>query len=132
MAALGSLVVSLTAQTAQFTQAMDRAAFQSQKNFTSITNAAKMAGAAIGIALSGTAFVRSIKSQIDLADEVAKTSQKIGVQAEELQKLRYAADLAGVSSETLTRALSRISSEAINGNEELKKLGIAVRDTNGN
>ncbi len=131
MAALGSLVVSLTAQTAQFTSAMDRAANQSQKNFTSITNAAKMAGAAIGIALSGTAFVRSIKSQIDLADEVAKTSQKIGVQAEELQKLRYAADLSGVSSETLTKALSRISSEAINGNEGLKKLGIAVRDTNG-
>jgi archaellum component FlaC len=131
MAALGSLVVSLTAQTAQFTSAMDRAAYQSQKNFTSITNAAKMAGAAIGIALSGTAFVRSIKSQIDLADEVAKTSQKIGVQAEELQKLRYAADLSGVSSETLTKALSRISSEAINGNEGLKKLGIAVRDTNG-
>jgi hypothetical protein len=131
MAALGSLVVSLTAQTAQFTQAMDRAAYQSQKNFSAMTNAAKAAGAAIGLAFSGAALIRSIKNQIDLADQLEKTSQKVGVQAQELQKLQYAADLSGVASDTLTRALSRVATEAANGSDTLKNLGVAVTDQNG-
>jgi hypothetical protein len=131
MAALGSLVVSLTAQTAQFTQAMDRAAYQSQKNFSAMTNAAKAAGAAIGLAFSGAALIRSIKNQIDLADQLEKTSQKVGVQAQELQKLQYAADLSGVASDTLIRALSRVATEAANGSDTLKNLGVAVTDQNG-
>jgi hypothetical protein len=132
MASLGQLVVSLTAETAQFRQSMDRAAYQSQKNFQQITSAAKMAGAAIGLALSGASFVRAIKSQIDLADELAKTSQKIGVQVEDLQKLRYAADLSGVSNEVLTRALGRLSTEAVKGSDALKKIGVSLKDSNGN
>jgi hypothetical protein len=138
MAALGQLVVSLTAETAQFRQSMDRAAYQSQKNFQDITSAAKMAGAAIAAFVSVRGIASAIKEQIDYADQLAKTAQKIGITTEELSKLNYAAKLSGVESGSLQGALSRLvkgMSDASQGTGEASKgfqaLGINIKNSDG-
>jgi len=131
MASLGQLVVSLSAETSRFQQGMSQAQKQAQGTFGSITSLAKTAGAAIVAALSVRSIASAIQGQINLADEVAKTSQKLGIQAEELQKLRYAADLSGVSSGNLTQAISRLAVDAQNGGKALASIGVSARGTNG-
>jgi hypothetical protein len=131
MASLGQLVVSLSAETSRFQQGMSQAQKQAQGTFGSITSLAKTAGAAIVAALSVRSIASAIQGQINLADEVAKTSQKLGIQAEELQKLRYAADLSGASADTLTKAVTRLAVDAQNGGKALASIGVSARGSNG-
>lgn len=72
-----------------------------------------------------------VKSSMQSIDVLGKTASKIGVTTGELQKLRYAADLAGVETRTVDMALQRFTrrlSEAANNTGEakdaLKELGI--------
>ncbi len=72
-----------------------------------LRNIAKIAtaGAVIGVGLV-------TKGLIDLAkqgDEIAKTSRQIGLGAEALQELRFAADRQGISNEVLTKSLKLLN-----------------------
>lgn len=140
MAALGELVVSLSANTAKFTEGMNKAEYQSQKAFDSMKKSAVAYGAAIGtVAVAAvTAFAFSVKKAVDAADEMSKASQKIGVTTEALSQLKYAADLSGVSFEGLQNGLKKLSVnlyEASNGTitqvETFKALGLSVTDSSG-
>lgn len=91
------------------------------------------------IAATATAFTAMSKSALQSADSLAKTSDKIGVNIEDLQRLRYAASTAGVEQRVLDTALQRFSrrvGEAANGTgvllKEFEALGIQVRDAQGN
>lgn len=75
-----------------------------------------------------------IKSSMQSIDVLGKTASKIGVTTQELQKLRFAADLAGVETRTVDMALQRFTrrlSEAANNTGEakdaLKELGINAK-----
>ncbi len=72
------------------------------------------------------------------ADALAKTADKIGVGVVGLQRLRYAGELAGVSTQTVDMALQRFTrraAEAAQGTGEardaLAQLGIRLRDSSG-
>jgi hypothetical protein len=84
MASLGSLVVSLAANTAQFTSAMDRAAYQQGQRMEQMERRAKIVGAAIGAAmLAGAAAIASqIKRSIDIAEEF----ERLGMRTEAVLK----------------------------------------------
>lgn len=140
MAALGELVVSLSANTAKFTEGMNKAEYQSQKAFDNMKKSAVAYGAAIGtVAVAAvTAFAFSVKKAVDAADEMSKASQKVGVTTEALSQLKYAADLSGVSFEGLQNGLKKLSVnlyEASNGTitqvETFKALGLSVKDSSG-
>ena len=101
----------------------------------------KSAAAIAGILASG-AIVRSFVNigfaVAKAGDEVAKTAKQIGVNAQSLQQLRFAAGLAGASSGELTlglRSLQRTAFEAAQGSkqfaDDFKRLGVNVRDGNG-
>ncbi|MCC7202450.1 MAG: phage tail tape measure protein [Nitrospirae bacterium] len=75
----------------------------------------------------------------DYGDELLKASQKTGVAVEELSGLKYAAELSGVSFEQLTTNLGKLSKnlfDAASGTgdakDAFKKLGVDVKDSNGN
>jgi hypothetical protein len=75
---------------------------------------------------------------ISAADAIAKTADKIGVGAEALQELRYAAQSAGIEERTLDIALQRFTrraAEAAQGTGEAKEalaqMGITLRDQSG-
>lgn len=138
MAALGQLVVSLSANIAQFQQSMDKASYLAEKNFNKIQSVAKTAAAAVTGYLALNQVKEAIKGQLDYADQLAKTSQKVGVSTETLSAYAYAAELAGVNFEQLQKSLiflSKGSVDAARGIGESKDafdaMGISVKNTDG-
>ena len=117
-----------------------QAAFrQVQKNLSSLNKSfsglkANLAG------LVGTAgFGALSKSLIDTADQLGKTSARLGVSTKELQSLRFAAEQSGVATSTFDMALQRFTrrtAEAASGTgvakDALDELGISIKDADGN
>jgi hypothetical protein len=94
---------------------------------------ALMAGAA------ATGFGLLIKNAVDAADKISIASQQIGVSAETLSTLKYAAQLNDIEFGSLTNTLGKFSKniyEAYNGGKEMAgnfgALGISVKDAHGN
>jgi hypothetical protein len=80
------------------------------------------AAAAFGAAATGATAALTI-SAARSADQLAKTADKIGATTEALAGLQYAAELSGVSTETMNMALQRMTrrvSEAAMGTGEAK------------
>ncbi len=150
MSALGSLVVKLALNHAEYTQGLsktDQAALKfaqnSQRQFDRAERAAKqafknMALGAAGVVASLVGVNQGfgkIKGIIDFQDEIGKLSQKTGLAVESLAGLDFAASQSGTSLETTAkgvRSFSRIvadSSGALNKNSEiLRALGIDLED----
>ena len=98
------------------------------------------AGLIAGGAIDGLTFglSRLVFPVADVGEELNKLAQKTGVSVEALSALRYAADLSDVSSESLTKALRKLSVSLFDakiGGEEggaaLKALGIRVTEVGG-
>lgn len=120
----------------------------SAKNkLSSFGNAAAAAGAAAAAAFAAVVkgAVKVTKALADMtvkgaeyADTVLTESTVTGIATDRLQEYMYAADLVDVSTETLTRSLSRNTksmSEAAKGSgkyaEAYSRLGVSVTDANG-
>lgn len=94
-----------------------------------------LAAGAVGFSLS-----QMMSKFLSVGDGIDKASIRIGVSAERLQSLRYAANLSGASAETLDKSMAKLNENmakaAAGKNEELaslfKKLGISLKDANGN
>jgi hypothetical protein len=144
---LGTLVLDLIAKVAGFETDMGRAARIAQQrsrqmrdafdeNFGAIT---KRVVAFSATYLSATAVMGKFNAVIDRGDELNKMSQRIGVATDQLSKLAYSADLAGVDLNTLQNGivqLNKRAAEALQGNEKYARtfeaLGIAIKDSQGN
>ena len=91
------------------------------------------------VTLAGTGGLGLLaKNALKTADEIGKTADKVGLSVEALQELRFAADIAGVSSNTLDMAMQRFSrrvGEAAQDSGELKdtlkQYGIEVKNADG-
>lgn len=134
MSALRLLTAMFDVDTAKATTSL-------KKLDTGITSA-KGALGTLATSMIGAFSLRALKSfiseQIDIGDKLDKTSKKLGVGVEELQKFQYAADLSGVSAEEAGKALQFLNKnvgEAISGSKEqaaeFKKLGVALKDGDG-
>ena len=98
----------------------DKAYSNLDKNIQKANKSAKEMAADLGknvaIAFAGvaTAIVGAVKaaqSFADRGDEIAKTAKAIGIGTTALQELRYAANLTGVESETLTKGLQTLNKQ---------------------
>ena len=136
MATLASLAVNLTANSAQLLTEVQKAnkSIQSFEQKTEQVGIAlkKLAGAAaVGV------FTGMVKESVDAADRIGKLSQRLGASTESLSQLKHVADLSGVSFNTLTMGLQRMTrrvSEAAAGTGEakgaLQELGISAEKLN--
>jgi hypothetical protein len=91
-----------------------------------------MAGLATAGAAGGAAIFAMTKNAINLADEIGKTAQKIGMTSESLSKLEYAAKLSDVSLGQLQVGLGQLSKNMQAGNEAFAALGVNVTTASGN
>ena len=98
------------------------------KNLVSVRSALALAAGATGL------FYFNVR-MIEAADNIAKTSQRIGVATDKLQELHYAAKLSGASTEemdTALRFLNRNLGDAARGQGEarhiLEQLGLVGLD----
>ena len=117
---------------------------KTKKGFGSATKGLKaVAGAVLSaktaiVGLVGAAgFGALIASSLRATDTLTKTANKIGTTTEALGALRYAADLTGVSTQTMDMALQRFTrrtAEAAQGTGEakgaIKELGINAQELN--
>lgn len=136
-AVIGALRVVLGADTADFDKGLKNsqaglAAFGASVGvgLAAVAAAAAAAAVAIGIALGRT---------IDDMDKLNKTSQKLGIPVEQLSSLAYAADLADVSFEALSKGVGKLSKAMVEAASKpmsdsanaFRALGVSVTDANG-
>jgi hypothetical protein len=134
---LGALKIILGADTSD----LDKGLKNSESSIASFGKTvglglAAVAAAAVG---AGVALAASMKGVIDSADTLNKASQKIGMSTEDLSKLKYAADLADVSSESLGKSMGKLSkamasaasSSTSDAAMAFKAVGVEVKNTDG-
>jgi phage-related tail protein len=131
-AVVGALRVSL---------GLDTAAFQNGlKNANSRLKTFGQQAAKIGAALSvvSTGLALGLKGQLQAADDLGKTAQKIGIPVDALSKLAYAADLSGVSMSSLQTGVGRLArsmSDARDGMatavDAFARIGVAATNADG-
>jgi lambda family phage tail tape measure protein len=118
MANIARLGVVLGLNTAEFQTGLSGA----MRGLNKLKTGVLAAGAAALTAATGLAYLT--KQSINNMDALAKQAQMAGVTVESLSGLSYAADLAGVSQDTLTTSMARLSKgmsdAAMNTGEALK------------
>ena len=96
--------------------------------------------AKVGLAATGaaTALAALVKVNVDFMDKLGKTANKLGIEVEFLQAMRFAAEQTGVKVEALDMGLQRFirrAAEAAKGTGESKRafeqLGIQLKDNDG-
>lgn len=130
---VGKLKVSLGLDGAAFSKGL-----KDQRNGMQKFGAG-MAKIGAGISVASTGIALAVKRQLNFADDMSKSAQKFGVPIERLTAYNHAAEMSGVSIESLGTGLRRLSQnmdEATKGNKTavamFKDLGIEVKDAAGN
>jgi len=128
---LGSLLINLELQTATLNKQVGTI----NKKFNSMTKTFKTVGAALAGAFAVRGIKDMVNSSLKLNDALGKTADRLGINVEVLQGLRFGAEQSGVGIATLEMALQRMTrrvSEAANGTGEavkaLKEMGIEAED----
>lgn len=104
----------------------------------SLMKKAREAGKVLASAFVIKKFADFASAMINAGDQVAKTAQQLSLSVDQYQRMRFAADSAGVSMEQLTVGINMLAKNAVEstkGNKTLaqafRELGISVKDSNG-
>lgn len=144
---IGSLVIKLAAEHGLLTQGMTKAEHQvskSQQRMQADLDRMKAGFAKLGLAVASAASAAAgalavmVRQSINTADEISKAAQRIGIGTEELSRLRYAADLSGLSFEqleksvlVLNRNMAGIGGESKKATAAFDQLGVSTRNADG-
>lgn len=137
---IGSISISLTAETSSFQSGMDKASQVALNSSKNIERSFKTMGVAITGALSSA--VGALGILVDKTQETVfslqKMAQQAGTSIESFSKLAYAAKVAGMPTDQLAQIMTRLSHSqllAAGGSLEqaaaFKTLGVNVTDANG-
>ena len=131
---MGDLVIRLGLDIAALRGDVGKANAEMNRFFSSVDKSMRVMksafiglGAGIAGALSVRALTSAIGDVIDKADELGETVQKLGVNAEEFQKLSYAAQQSGASSEQLGQSIKALSKNMQELGDKGSKAGQALR-----
>lgn len=131
-ALVGALRAMLTLDSTAFVNGAKKASRSQKELETGLQRMQRtMRRVAAGMAVVGTALAVAIKGQLNLADEMGKAAQKFGVPIEELSRLKYAADLAGVPLDRLGTSLAQLSRRMVAQPQLLRDLGVELTDASG-
>lgn len=87
-------------------------------------------GSLAGVAVGG-GLLASIKSTIDLGDQMNDLSQKVGINVKDLATWTLAANQSGTSIESVAKGVKGLSQYMVANGDALKKAGITATDANG-
>ena len=124
--ALPEVRVPITADTSGLDKGIGKA--QARLAAFAKVGAAAAAAAVVGV---GAALVNATRNAIKFADEMAKTSQRIGLTTEALSKLQYAAKLSDVSLSDLRVGLSQLARNMDMNSDAFERLGVSIRNQDG-
>lgn len=128
MANISTLTVSLVADTAKFSNGLKKG----KKNALDFSKAMKGAfkGAAIAAGLLGGALAALVVKSLALVDQQRKTARTLGTTQAIFAGLSLAAGIAGVSTESFTKALKRQSKSIVDANDGLQTQARAFQRLN--
>lgn len=138
---LGSLVVSLGLDAAEYTRGLDKAQRDAQKARDEMARVFSQAGALIGAGAAAGAIglVALTKSSIDAADHLLDLSKATGITVETLGGIGFAASQAGSDLDGTASALGKLNlsiAKAAAGDKEAAQafqlLGVSIKDASGN
>lgn len=135
---LGDLVVSLSADVARFREDMGKAVKVSQDSATQMATALEAVPALFGkigvaagwvtAALAGGAlFKDTVNTTKEVAGEILKLSNKLGITAEDASVLRVALDDIFLSADDYTAASSRLEKQLVKNEQAFRDLGVETR-----
>jgi len=137
---LGTLTLDLVANVGGFVSGLNKAERASEKWKKQAASDAKKIGvafAAAGVA-AAAGLTALVKSSIDAADQLSKTSTIVGVAIDDLSGLKHAAELSGVEFSELEADLIKFNKTTASafegvgkGAEAYEALGISVKNTDG-
>lgn len=136
MASLGSLVVSLALDTARFASDIGKSVQQMAR----LTAEAGKIGAAIGANIGAgiTAIGALVNASVDAADRTGELAEMVGVTAEEMSRLGYAAQMSATDQETLAASmtkLAKLTADAAAGGASatavFDSMGVSVKNADG-
>jgi len=95
------------------------------------------AGAAVVTAIN--AITNAIGNSITAMDTLGKTTQKLGVSAQDFTALQHAAEMTDISTEKLSASITKLNKAIADaagggtskGAESLRNLGVSIRDSSG-
>lgn len=90
----------------------------------------KLKGISGAAAAIGGGMLKLGYDAVKSADDINTLAQQTGFTTEEIQKMKYAADLVDVSFEDISGALKKFKGKIDPANESLKELGVSVLDSN--
>jgi TP901 family phage tail tape measure protein len=133
---IGALRVVLGLDTAAFSSG----AKEAQSTLDKLASNFKSVASTLAAGLTVGALVTSVQHAINSMDELGKSAQKIGIPVEQLSGLKYAAELADVSMETLSTGVGKLSKAMVEGAAKptsaaakaFQELGVSVKDSEGN
>lgn len=136
-AVIGALRVNLGIDTAAFQDGLKNAQTKMQQFGAMMHKVAIGAAAAAGAAVGALAI--GVGKSVNEMDRMVKAAQQFGVPVDQLSRLKYAADLSGVSLESLGTSMQRLSRNMVdvaNGAtgptaDAFAVLGIAVKNADG-
>ncbi len=149
MSALGSLVVKLALEYAQYTGGLDKSEQATLASLKRIQGAADQFSSRVtdglknglgGLAAFFTAgaIVNQVKSVVDELDRIGDAAAAIGLTTQAMAELGFAANQSGTDAQTLEGAMGKLNlkiSEGVGGNKEAVKLfaalGVQLKDTDG-
>lgn len=141
MAKLSSLIVDLQANNAQLKRALDEVQKKVgglEKKINDVSKTFSIAFSASVLKDAITAMASFVQHGSKAADRMGKMAQAAGMTAEEFSRLNYAATLAGVPTDALGAAMSRLNrtlaEAALGGKQQsavFKALGVAIKDGSG-
>lgn len=130
---IGSVTMNVLANTTNLVRGMSRA----RRTTESAVSSMKKAMVGLVSIFAGAQIVSSLKDTADELDRIGKVSSKLGIPADKLMELHYAADKAGVATGTLDMAMQRMTrrvAEAGQGTGEavkaLKELNLSAENMN--
>ena len=85
------------------------------------------AAAGVVTAIGGLAY-----KAVTASDDLNTLAKQTGLTTEEIQKMQYASDLIDVSFDDITGALRKMKPKMDEENETFKRLGVSVKDADGN
>lgn len=143
MANVGSLVVDLALESAQFIRGLKQASAATTQAATQISSAMNLAKTAVKGFVGGFVGAVSvdflsaqIQQAFDYGDAIVDLADRTGATTKTIQELRYAAQLSGSSMENADAAVEKFAKNlgaAQNGNKALQKtfkdLGVTSTDT---
>ena len=137
MANVATITISVLAETARFTAGLKKSRNEANKFAKNVKRALTTVVTISTVTIGALALLG--RQSIKTADNIGKTAKAVGLSAETLQELRFAAAQTGVEvrglDDSVKRFNRRVGEFATSGGGPaalaIKTLGIEIRDTNG-